>query len=177
MDKDSDLLPWILGGLMIATMALAIAIGSTNRIAPRNLQGLSRTTAQPLPAVVLTPVSAPSPTVPAAQMQTVTPTMEPGGQIWECTIDGQKTFSNNPCGEKSSLREIGPINTMDPTPILPPIRSYESPSSYQPEYPYPSTQESADNSYPVLVGIPFNERRRPDHPHRPYKHDRGPSPR
>jgi hypothetical protein len=183
MDKYSDLLPWILGGLSIATAAIAIAVGSTNRTAPKIFQAPSQTTAQALPeASALSEAApaeeaAPAPVLAAAQIQTTARPMPPGGQIWECTTNGQKTFSNYPCGDKSSLHEVGPINGMDPTPILPPSRSYEPQSSYQPEYSYPSTQESADSSYPELVVIPFYERRRPEHAHRHYKHDRGPAPR
>lgn len=181
MDKESDLLPWILGGLSMATVAVAITVGSTNRTSPKNVRAPSQITAQALPeASVLpeaAPTPAPAPVIAAAQIQTVTPPVPSSGQIWECTTNGQKTFSNNPCGDKSSLREVGPINGMDPTPILPPTRSYEPQSSYEPEYSYPSAQESADNSYPVVVGIPFHERRRPEHTHRPFKHDRGPPPR
>jgi hypothetical protein len=177
MDKDSDLLPWILGGLSIATVAIAIAVGSTNRTAPKKLQAPIQTIAQALPEASALTEAAPAPLLAAEQMQTTARSIPPGGQIWECTTNGQRTFSNNPCGDKSSLHEVGPINGMDPTPILPPSRSYEPQSSYPPEYSYPSTQESADSSYPALVAIPFNERRRPEHAHRPHKHDRGPAPR
>lgn len=187
MDQDSDLLPWIFGGLMIATLAVALAVGSANRSTPRNLPTLSRTATQALPAIAPTPAPAPAPTpsVQAAQIQIVTPPSEPSGQIWECTINGQKTFSDHPCGDESSLRELGEINRMDSTPILPRARSYEPESRYQPEYSYPNEQENpapseqqlADNWYPVYVGIPVHERGRPDHAHRPPSHHRGPPPR
>jgi hypothetical protein len=99
----------------------------------------------------------------------------PSSQIWECTTNGQRTFSDKPCGGKSSLRELSPINGMDPTPILPPTRSYQPQLDYPPEYSDPSTQESAESSYPVLIAIPVNARRPPDHAHRPYKHAHGPA--
>jgi hypothetical protein len=183
MDKGSDLLRWILGGLMLATVAVAIVVGSTNRIAPTNSQTLGPTTTQALTAIapILTPAPALTPTVPVAQIQTVSALIVPGDQIWECTINGQKTFSDNPCGDNSSLHEIGPINRMDPTPILRQARSYEPESSYQPEYVYPSEQENYNprqeytvNSYPVFVAMPFHERRKPEHAHRPPGHYRGP---
>jgi hypothetical protein len=184
MDKDSALLPWALGGLMIATVAVAIVVRSTHRIAPTHSQSLSQTTPKELPAVVPTLVPVTTPAVPAAQIQTVSSPLVPTNQIWECTINGQKAFSDSPCGKDSSLREIGPVNRMDPTPILRQARSYEPESSYPPEYPYQNEQEDANSrvqefaggSYPVFVTTPFHEHRKPDHPHRPHGHYRGPPP-
>jgi hypothetical protein len=213
MDQHRDLLPWIFGGLSMATLAIALTVGSTNRTAPRNSQAPSQTTAHTLPEATTAP--APAQTLAAAQIQTpaspalaspalaspaltsptlasptpapqmLAPPIESNGQVWECTINGQRTFSDNPCGDKSSLHEIGPINRMDPTPILPHARSYAPESSYQPEYSYqggqedsaPGEQQFTDNSYPVFVGIPVREHRRPDHPHRPHGHSREPPPR
>ena len=193
MDTDRDLLPWIFGGLSMATVAIAVTLGSTYGTTPRNLQAPSQITAHTLPdaeaptARALAPAQTPAPaqTLAAAQFQTAAPPVEPNSQIWECTINDQKTFSDNPCGDKSSLREIGPINRMDPTPVLPHARSFVPESSYQPEYSYPGEQtdyypgeqQYVSNSYPVFIGIPFHERRRPDHGHRPHSHDRGPQPR
>jgi hypothetical protein len=187
MHKDLDLLPWILGGLMMATVALAIAVASTNRIAPRNFQALSQPAAQTLPATVPaiaptptpTPVPAPPPSVAAAPVQAMTPepSTEPTVKIWECTINGVRTFSNKSCGDKPSIREIGPVNTMESTPIFRFDRAYGPETSYQPDYPYSDAQESPDSSYPAVVGIPFRERRRSDHAHQPHGHGHGPTPR
>jgi hypothetical protein len=208
MDKGRNLLPWILGGLSMATVAIAITVGWAKGIAPNNSPAPSQTATHMLPDAEATTASAPAPapTLTVAQIRQVTPPIapnsEPNRQIWECTINGLKTFSDNPCGDKSSLREIGPINRMEPTPILPPSRSYVPESSGQPKYSYPIEQAdsypgeqqsadnsyAADNSYPVFVGIPFDGRRRPDHEergrsdheHRPYSqpqsHNRGPQP-
>jgi hypothetical protein len=187
MYKDRDLLPWILGGLSMATVAIAITVGSDNATAPKRTPAPSQASAYALPPApaetVPAPVPEPAPTLAAARIQTVTPAIERSSQIWECTINGQKTFSDNPCGDKSSLHKIGPINTMDPTPIFRSTPSYEPQSSYAPEpqssyapdYAYPSEQQFADNSYPVYVGIPFHEHRRPDRAH--HSHDRGRTPR
>ena len=201
MDKDRDLLPWIFGGLSMATVAIAITVGSTHGIVPQNLHAPSRTTAPSqttahiLPELEVTPAPAPAlgtaqiqtvaPTLAAAQIQTVTPTMAPSSRIWECTINGQRTFSDHPCGDKSSVREIGPTNRMDPTPILPYARSYVPESSYPPEYSYqggqedsiPGEQQFANDSYPVFIGIPVHEHRRLEHGHRPHGQHRGPPPR
>jgi hypothetical protein len=199
MDKDRDLLPWIFGGLLTAAVAMAITLGSTYGIAPKNSPAPSQVTARTPPETEAprAPAAVPPLTLAAAQtltaartpaagqLQGASPPVEPNSQIWECTINGQKTFSDNPCGDGSSLREIGPVNRMDPTPILPRALSLVAESTYQPEYSYPGEQvdpyageqQFASNSYPVFIGIPFYERRRPDHGHRPHSHDRGPPPR
>jgi hypothetical protein len=193
MDTDRDLLPWIFGGLSMATVAIAITVGSTNGTAPKNVQAPRQIIVQPLPEVEVptaparaaAPAPAAAQILAAAQIQTVAPPIAANGQIWECTIDGQKTFSDSPCGAKSSLREIGAVNRMDPTPILPHARSFAPESSYRAEYSYPGEQvdsnpgeqQFADNPYPVFIGIPFHDRRRPDHGRRPHNHDRGPQPR
>jgi hypothetical protein len=175
MDKDRDLLPWILGGLSMATVAIAIIAGSQSGTAPKKSSEPSPATAYALPRAPAQAVPAaapvPAPNSAAAQIQTATPPIERSSQVWECTINGEKTFSDHPCGEKASLRTIGPINTMDPTPLFRSTPSYGPPSSYAPEYPYPSEQQFADNSYPVYVGIPFREHRRPDRAH--HGQDRG----
>jgi hypothetical protein len=180
MDKDRDLLPWIFGGLSMATVAFAIIVGSNNRPAPKDSPAPSLATADALPPApaetvpVAVPVLVPVQALAAAQLETATPPIEQRSQIWECVIDGRRTFSDKRCGEKPSLRKIGPINTMDPTPILRSNSSYVPQSSHAAEYPDPSEQQFADNSYPVYVGVPYHERRRPDRPHP--SHDRGRKP-
>jgi hypothetical protein len=186
MDKDRDLLPWILGGLSMATVALAMTVASTNKIAAPSLRASSQPTAHLLPQAPVD--NAPAPTPPPATAPTLAVTPLPAqipsqpsaaNQIWECTINGQKTFAGKPCGGKSTLREVGPINTMEAAPLLPPSRSYQTQSGYPPDYyypgpqDYPGAQDSADNSYPIVVVRPFVERRRPDHTHRPRGQDRG----
>jgi hypothetical protein len=154
VDKDSGLLPRILRRLSMATVAIAVATGSAYATPP----------AEPQPAAIAA--------VPAS----------PSSQIWECTTNGVRTFSDKPCGAKPTLRELNPINGMDATPILPPARSHQPQFDYPPEYSYPSaedsypaTQESTDSSY--LAAIPFTARRLPNHAHRPHKHGHGPAPR
>ena len=87
-------------------------------------------------------------------------------------MNGVKTFSGKPCGEKPLLREISAVNGMVPTPAAP-YRS-EPESRYPPDYSYPTDQETFNppvqevvHTYPVFIGRPLRERRRPDHPHRP----------
>jgi hypothetical protein len=117
-------------------------------------------------------------------MQMAAPTMQSTGRVWECTINGQKTFSDAPCGDRASVREIGPINRMDPSPIVSYARPYGREANDQPENSYPGEQPDtnaeqpfAGNPYPVFVGIPIHEHARPNHEHRPHRHNRGPQPR
>jgi hypothetical protein len=97
----------------------------------------------------------------------------PGSQIWECTTNGQRTFSDKPCGDKPVLREVSALNIMNPTPILPAAHYYQPEPSYAPEYYPPEVQEPAEVAYPVVVGYPvlgypYYNRRRPDYTHRPH---------
>jgi hypothetical protein len=194
MDKDRDLLPWIFGGLSMAAAAIAITVGSGNVTASRNSPAPSAPTALlptahilPAAEAMAAPALAPAPEQisAAAQIQTATARVEPGSQIWECTINGQKTFSDKPCGDKPSLHELGPINGMAPTPVLPYVRSYVAESSRQPEYYYPGEQDDSDlrgqqvaaSSYPVFIGIPVREHGRGDHERRPRGDHHGRPPR
>jgi hypothetical protein len=188
MDKYSDLAPWILGGISAAAIAVAITVGSNNRTAPRTLPAPSPAIAEILPTASAIPQSPPPqlaaeqlpPTAPppaqpqAIAMQPLTQPQAAAGQIWECTTNGQKTFSNNPCGEKSSLREIGPINTMDPTPVFSQPRSYQPDPRYVQDDGYQGTQD-ADDSYPSPVGIPYFVHRRSERAQRPNTHTHGPA--
>ena len=194
MSKERDLLPWILGGLLMATAAVAIAIGAANRI-----------TANPAPrqAVTPAPISAPvaetgtAPRTMAALVDPiVTPSEDaanslpeaalaqaaaPNDQIWQCVTQGVKTFSNNPCGDKSALLEVGPVNTMNPTPVLHYAQAYAPTYTSEPRYSQPDAQTAgyAEQDYPdpvgrdnyvVVQGFAFPPRRYPQHPHRPPHH-------
>jgi hypothetical protein len=198
MHKYSDLAPWILGGLSTAAaVAIAITVGSNSWIAPKTLPAPSPTIAsvRPAPTAMLELASPPqivgeqlapaTQAMPEAMTQPVTEPAaqpvaqpEPGGQIWECTTNGVKTFSNNPCGDKSSLRELGPINTMEATPVLRQPRSFQPEPGYAQDYTDPGTQDYyADNSYVSVVGVPIIERRRGEGMHRPSHHNHRPAPR
>ena len=197
MDKQRDLLPWIIGGVSVACVAVALTVSST-RLAPNRSPAPHATTTGPLPAAtaaaaptfgsasVPTPGPAPASASAPASAPISAPPLAPappatapaGAQIWECTTNGQRTFSDNPCGSKSTLRELSSVNIMNPTPAAPPTRSFEPESEYAPEYSYPNPpQESANGAYPVYMGVPYRNHRRPDHTHRPYHPNHGPSPR
>jgi hypothetical protein len=132
----------------------------------------------------------PLPAQPQIQ-QAATDSSPPGTQIWECVTNGLKTFSNNPCGDKSSLVSVRPINTMNATPPVRSARAYTPERAYaaEPAYAQPyaeqnsysdqdgeSDQDSvyAGNSYAVLPGFAYVPKKRHEHPHRPPHHDSGP---
>jgi hypothetical protein len=206
MNNRRDLLPWILGGLSVATVAAVITVASAGKTAP-SLRPAGAATAQvtsapdsmPLPAPaaeVAMPAVAAEPAVatmapaPAAQAPaTAEPTLQTG-QIWECMTNGVKTFSNNPCGEKSTLLAVRAINTMNPTPVVRYARAngpeprysagYADQNDYsdQEVYGEQGPGETGANSYAIVQGFAFLPRKRPEHPHQPPPHHgSGPPPR
>jgi hypothetical protein len=210
MNKERNLLPWILGGLSAAAAAVAFTAISThrtpNQLPPAPLvasQPLASSTspASPAPAAAppgsaseSAPVSPPDPAqvpapaqatappqapAPAAPMQAAAQPEAQGGQIWVCTTKGVKTYSNNPCGDKSTLLDVGPINTMNATPPNRYPRGYESQPRYAPAYndqalaadDYSEQYGSETGApYTVVQGLAFVPRRRVEHPHRPPNH-------
>jgi hypothetical protein len=203
MTEDRDLLPWILGALSMAAVAMAIGVGLTGRAAPAHASSQTISSAPAMATAELNPKtqssaapagsesapSAPASTasssaaqaspepasaqgVGAAQAQLVPAPNAAGNQIWECTTNGVKTFSNNRCGNAAVLRELGPINVMDASPASN-VHWYGAGPNDAPDYYDSGTQQPADNSYPVVVGVPYLERRRPERPQQATHHDRG----
>jgi hypothetical protein len=121
------------------------------------------------PAPAPKEVTSPTATAVVAPASTV-----PNNQIWECTTNGVRTFSSNPCGAKSSLRELNPINLMQPPPqVYRPVRNY-TPASSPPatnysnaaaEGPEENYVESAYPAYPGYIAVP--------RPHRVHPHSNG----
>lgn len=192
MTKERDLLPWILGGLSAATIAVAFAAVSTHREAS-TLAPTPAVAAQPAGrSAVSTPALPPPLSAQAAAVPDLAPVIAPpqaqtaaepevqAGQIWECTTKGVKTFSNNPCGEKSTLLDVGPINTMSAIPAIGYAHAYGSEPRYAPGYADRGITgdeeqnsddygaEAGGNSYSIIQG--FVARRRPEHSHRPPPH-------
>jgi hypothetical protein len=203
MNKERDLLPWILGGLSAATVAVAFAAVSTHRDVTAFSPTLAPTPVVAAQPAVRPPVSAPampapstSQAPPAGAEPDSAPMLAPDpaqtaaqpevrpGQIWECVTKGVKTYSNNPCGEKSTLLDVSPINTMPATPVIHYARAYGAEQRYAPGYTDQSAsaddeQDSEDygseaggNSYTIIQGG-FVARRRPEHSHRPPHHNPG----
>jgi hypothetical protein len=111
----------------------------------------------------------------------------PSNQIWECTTNGVRTFSSNPCGTKSTVRQLNPVNVMEPAPVYRPTPSYPQNMVPQPasgRYTYPeqdnnTEQPSTDNGYsgyPGVIVVPRARHFRPNanvRPH-PQPHPRHP---
>jgi hypothetical protein len=193
MSRERDLLPWILGALSLATLATAITLGMNHRTAARNLSAPLQAIAASLPAAPVHTVTEPAPQpasldTPVAATHADDPspplanrTSPQNGQIWECMTNGQKTFSNNPCGAKSTVLDIGPVNTMEATPAFHAGRSYAPPpSGYAPEYSsapddtYADGQGSAQSSGATYFGVPYAIRIKPQHRRPDYRHENRP---
>jgi hypothetical protein len=209
MNKETDLLPWILGALAVSAVAVAVTLGSGNKApAPDLLRGgaaslSSASSASSPPAAATLSAAAPAVPLAAAPLADLSLATQPaalssaappmvsagspatGAQIWECMSNGLKTFSNNPCGDKSSLVQVRPINTMSSTPLVRSARAYPAEPVYTQSYAeqnsYPDQDDGAeqssvntDNSYAVVQGFAYLPRKRREHPHRPPHQNSGP---
>jgi hypothetical protein len=112
-DTDADLFPWILGSVLITTAAVATLIASihtpasnTPKTPSRSATSLS-TSAPTVPTAPPAPIQAPPTIQPAAHDAL------PPGTVWECVVDGERTFSDAPCGAHSSIRQLSELNLMD----------------------------------------------------------------
>jgi hypothetical protein len=47
----------------------------------------------------------------------------PPGTVWECVVNGERTFSDAPCGARSSIRQLSKLNLMDSARVPPDCRS------------------------------------------------------
>jgi hypothetical protein len=183
MMRENNLLPWIIGGLSLATIAVAVTVSSTIGLAPKILPtpvlaAASAPTQPPAPTAAPITVSAPAPvpaTAPPPDPSLALDPVQPAGapmasanQIWECTTNGQRTFSDKPCGGNATLREMNPLNVMNSAPMSTPMYPYPPQSGSAPDYYSPDTQDDVNSSYPVVVGYPYAVRRRPEHIQRPY---------
>jgi hypothetical protein len=183
MIRENNLLPWIMGGLALATIAVAVTVSSTIGTAkrlPTPVQAaVSAPTQAPVPVAAPISVSAPAPepaTAPPPDPSLALDPVQPAGapmasanQIWECTTNGQKTFSDKSCGGNATLREMNPLNVMNSAPRSPPTLPYQPDSSNAPDYYYPEGQDAVESSsYPVVVGYPYAVRRRPERTQRSY---------
>jgi hypothetical protein len=186
MFRENNLLPWIIGGVSLATIAVAVTVSSTIGTAkkPNPVQAtVSAPIQAPAPAAAPIAVSAPAPapvpvTAPPLDPSLALDPVQPAGapmaaanQIWECTTNGQRTFSDKPCGGHATLREMNPLNVMNAAPRPPPGWPYQPDSSNAPDYYYPDgpdAQDAVSSAYPVAVGYPYAVRRRPEHPQRSY---------
>lgn len=153
MTQHAHALPWTLRGLLALSAAIAAAIGLTS--APASAQPLAPgasanetragavsalpgtpaapAASQPGSAGSLPPATPPSPRaatggVHSPQVAAAARTALPPGQVWQCVIDGERIFSDAPCGEHASIRQLRELNVMD----SPPAQSYAYAYPYAP---------------------------------------------
>jgi hypothetical protein len=170
---ERDLLPWILGGALITTGAIAAAIefghypsatpaappspASTAIAGPPPTVGLSASisaspAAAPAPESAGASTSAP-PAAPSGAPQTAaagavgaaSPEL-PAGEVWECVVNGQKVFSDKRCGNGASVRQIGDLNVMDMPPAQPAPYGVYRPGYGAAPYPSPPYPDDEDDT-------------------------------
>jgi hypothetical protein len=135
---------------------------------------LVNTTQLPVTAALLPAITAqtavrsfapPAPIAPVRQL--------PTGRIWQCVVNGQKTFSDSPCGADASVHQLSAVNRMEATPIRrTPVYAAYSPYPVDPPmYAFDSSDQDAPDTYAGSSSsqiIVFNERERAAH--RPQAH-------
>jgi hypothetical protein len=137
---EADLLPWILGGLVVAIAAVGLIVASINKDdfdvrSPKIRPAAESVAPSPIPAL------------PALVASRAMPTVGTPRRVWECVVNGQKTFSDAPCGVGSTVRELSPVNRMNPTPTPPPGNYVNPPSpNYSPAYEPQYSNESTSNA-------------------------------
>lgn len=137
---EADLLPWIFGGLVVVVAAVGL-IASINKDDAEVRSSKIRPVAESV-------APNPTPSRPALVASRAMPMVGTPRRVWECAVNGQKTFSDAPCGVGSTVRELSPVNRMNPTPAPPPTRDYGSPSNpaYAPSYEPRGADESTSSS-------------------------------
>jgi hypothetical protein len=129
----------ILAGIVIAIGAIAVAFSSANRTDSSEPRPLIRAAIAPLPDS-----SVPTPSTLTTE-GAKSPRLPPG-RVWECTGNGQRTFSDSPCADRSTVRQLSEVNRMDATPVPPPATYSRSDSGYAPDYANQSAAQSIDDS-------------------------------
>jgi len=171
-DREANLFAWILGGVLITTVAVAVVASTHTRV--------SRAPKVPAPSAVGVATPAPSPQpLPRAPIQappTVQPAAQdgvPAGSVWECVVNGERTFSDAPCGAHSSVRRLSELNLMDSAGVPPASYvEYDAryPATVADQYPPDIGNDSYSNPDVILI----NERMRRAHPPRHSNHNHGP---
>jgi hypothetical protein len=122
-----------------------------------------------------------APPAAAAPADSGTTAAAPSNQIWECTTKGLRTFSNNPCGTNPTVRQLNPINVMEPAPVYHVTHTYSPPvlptpirNNYSPQPSDAPDETYADNGYngyPSYVVVTRAHHVRPNNPHNhPHPH-------
>ena len=180
MSEKTDLLSWILGGMLALGAVTATALsdptapptapvvaGSTTQVAPSTAPAAHPAAQADLSPVVVSPTARPQ---------------LPPGQVWECDVDGRRVFSDSQCGAHATVRQLSELNVIDSKTAYPPAapRPYSPGPGYYPQ-PGPGYDRDAapasdappddsDANYPIYTGAPVvvvRDRVRRDHlPHR-----------
>jgi hypothetical protein len=182
MAEDTDLLPWVLGGVLTLAAVAASAVvlaGSPADSTP----SAAATPANTTPLLPATPPAAQpreADLSPVAVSPKARPTLPPG-QVWECVIDGQRIFSDTQCGAHASVRQLSNLNVMDAYEASPGYSRGGYPRDPAPRYGAspdrdPASDAGADEpeaDSPVYANSPIivvHERGRRDHNPRRHNH-------
>jgi len=160
-----DFFPWIFGGLVIAVAipaVIALSRSVDEPIRDPKLTMAAPSSVNPVPTA-MRPASLPTSVAPVSSQS---PT-----RIWQCASNGQKTFSDSPCGADASLHQLSAINRMDVAPVSH-VVTYPvyAPLNYDA---VPMDQSAADayvgSSSSQLVVVSEHERR--EHIHRAHERE------
>jgi hypothetical protein len=119
MAEHTDLLPWVLGGMLALGAVAAIAIGLPDPTpggaptAPNTAVSASNAQAAPSAAAAAHP-AAPADPSPVTGAKNARPQLPPG-QVWECDVNGQRVFSDVQCGTHATVRQLTELNVFDST--------------------------------------------------------------
>jgi hypothetical protein len=169
----ADLFPWILGFLLIvgAIPAVVALTETIEKPAPVAV-------AAPAPRSAVSAAAVPLATQPKASVAATQPTKPPplpAGQVWQCVINGQRTFSDSPCGAGASIRQLNAVNGMEgavpapnyPYPAYGPSAGYDPRSGYTPAPGYDPDSQGQDAPIEGVYGsnqlLVLEERRRREH--------------
>jgi hypothetical protein len=160
-----DLLPWIFGGLLIAVAVPAVMAltGGTKETpqAPRVVT-MASDSVNTVP-VPIRPASLPAAVAPVAP--------ESATQIWQCVSNGQKTFSDSPCGADATVHQLSEINRMDAVPVSHTTAYSAYPSLNYAAAPPDQDAPDVDGGYSTSQFIVISERERREHSHRARAHE------
>lgn len=113
-------------GILVACGAIVTGIARADMSASNCVESTSCST-----VIARTPGSLDTArTPPAIQRHSVD--LLPRGQVWECVVNGQRTFSDVRCGAHSTIRQLSQLNIMDAEPVPHVLTSHSYDSEYMP---------------------------------------------
>jgi hypothetical protein len=170
-DRDTDLFPWILSiGLLAAGAFSTVLIMAPPAVrVPRAIAAIPAMNAPAPPPALQVPLQALPATTPAALSDRPELALV-NNPIWQCEVNGQKIFSDSPCGAGASIRPLNETNRMNSTPIIP-SSAY---APYEPPYtePYSEDAQSVPGNT-VYVSRPVYWHRMPPRPARGHPEPHG----